>query len=433
MTVGVAGAASGLRGSLRVPGDKSVAHRALLLASLAEGTTHVRGLPAGADVRSTRRCLEALGVLIRDEEGGVAVEGRAGTFAAPSRALDCGNSGTTMRLLAGILAARDLDVTLEGDESLRERPMRRIADPLRSMGAQIDLRENRAAPMRVRGSSSLRGISYDLPIPSAQLKSALLLAALGAHGTTTLGGALRSRDHTERMLPLFGAHLSATENTLVLDGPQFLRAPQAVLHVPGDISSASYWIAAAAVVPESRVTIEDVGLNPSRLGFIDVLQRMGASIEVHPRASNGAQHEGEPLGSVVVAGSPLRATTVHGAEVPALIDELPLLAVVAAFAEGTTTVVGAEELRVKESDRIEAVVRNGRAMGIEIDAFPDGFEVRGPATLRAAQIDAMGDHRIAMAFAIAGLCAPAGTRISGADSIEISYPEFFSTLESLRG
>lgn len=433
MTVGVAGAASGLRGSLRVPGDKSVAHRALLLASLAEGTTHVRGLPAGADVRSTRRCLEGLGVSIRDEEEGVVVEGRAGRFAAPSRALDCGNSGTTMRLLAGILAAQDIDVTLEGDESLEKRPMGRIAEPLRSMGARIDLHEDRTAPMRVRGSSSLRGIAYDLPMPSAQLKSALLLAALGAHGRTTLGGALRSRDHTERMLPVFGVRLVQTENTLALEGPQSLRAPRMPLHVPGDISSASYWIAAGAIVPESRVTIEDVGLNPSRLGFIDVLQRMGATIEVRPRVANGALHEGEPLGTVFVAGSRLQATAVQAAEIPALIDELPLLAVVAAFAEGTTTVIGAEELRVKESDRIEAVVRNGRAMGIDIDGFPDGFAVRGPATLHAAQIDAMGDHRIAMAFAIAGLCAPAGTQISGADSVAISYPEFFPTLESLRG
>lgn len=427
--VAVAGAASGLRGSLRVPGDKSIAHRALLMGSLAEGETSIRGLPSGADVRSTRRCLEMLGADIRDEgEGDVAVRGNGGRFVSPSQPLDCGNSGTTMRLLAGILSVRDLDVILDGDESLRARPMRRIADPLIAMGAQIQLRENRLAPMRVRGSSSLHGISYDLPIASAQLKSALLLAALGANGTTSLGGALRSRDHTERMLPVFGARIATVGGMLAIEGPQKLLAPREPLRIPGDVSSASYWIAAGAIVPDSRVTVEHVGLNPTRLGFIDVLQRMGASIEVRPDSGSG-----EPLGSITVTGSPLRATSVEPAEIPALIDELPLLAVVAAFAEGTTTVCGAEELRVKESDRIDAVTRNARAMGISIEDFPDGFAVRGPSTLRPAQIDAMGDHRIAMAFAIAGLCAPAGTRIAGAESVAISYPEFFSTLERLRG
>lgn len=427
--VAVAPALSSLRATLRVPGDKSIGHRALLFAALAEGTTHLRGLPAGADVRSTRRCLEALGVGFRDEkEGVVVVEGCSGRFAQPRAVLDCGNSGTTMRLLTGILAVRDVDATLDGDASLRARPMRRVAEPLRAMGARIELRDGGLAPVHVRGSSSLRAFAYDLPVPSAQVKSALLFAALGAHGRTTLGGALRSRDHTERMLPLFGGRLLASNGTLALDGPQLLRAPQTDLRIPGDISSAAYWIAAAAIVPDSYITIEDVGLNPSRLGFIDILRRMGASIEVHPQGTNA-----EPFGSIVVRGSALRATSVDAEEIPAVIDELPLLAVAAAFAEGTTVVHGAEELRVKESDRIEAVVHNGRAMGMEIEPFADGFAVRGPVTLRPAEIDAMGDHRIAMAFAIAGLATPGGTQISGAESVAISYPEFFSTLGALRG
>ena len=423
--VAVAPAPSSLRTTLRVPGDKSIAHRALLFASLAEGETRIEGLPSGEDVRSTRRCLESLGTKVRDEGNAVVVRGD--TFAQPSHVLDCGNSGTTMRLLAGILAVRDIDATLDGDPSLRRRPMRRIADPLRAMGARIELREETLAPMRVRGTASARSLAYELPVASAQLKSALILAALGARGTTTLSGAVRSRDHTERMLPLFGGRLEARDGTLTVEGSQQLRAPLEAVRVPGDISSASYWIAAAAIVPESRLEIADVGLNPTRLGFVDVLRRMGASIEVHPSAAGF-----EPAGSIVVCGSSLRATSVNAGEVPALIDELPLLATVAAFAEGTTVVHGAEELRVKESDRIDAVVRNGRVIGMHIEPFPDGFAVTGPSALHGGEIDAMGDHRIAMAFAVAALGASAEIRIRGAESVAISYPEFFSTVAALR-
>jgi 3-phosphoshikimate 1-carboxyvinyltransferase len=424
----VAPAAAALRGRLTVPGDKSIAHRALLFAALAHGSTRIAGLPNGHDVRSTRHCLEQLGVEIRDVEDDVVVDGRGGVFRQPDASLDCGNSGTTMRLLAGILAANDLNVTLDGDASLRKRPMRRIAAPLTAMGASIDLAEGVHSPIHVRGTSQLQGFRYELPVNSAQVKSALIFAALGAHGTTVLGGALRSRDHSERMLPTFGASIVAANGTLSVEGKQRLRAPENTLTIPGDLSSAAYWIAAATIVPHSRVEIANVGLNPTRLGFIDVLRRMGAAITLVPHGASA-----EPIGSIVTEYAPLRGTIVEGDEVPDLIDELPLLAIVASFAEGTTHVRGAEELRYKESDRIEAIVRGGRTIGMQIDAFPDGFAVTGPASLKGGTIDAMSDHRIAMAFAIAGLGTREPIGISGADSVAISYPQFFSTLDVLRG
>jgi 3-phosphoshikimate 1-carboxyvinyltransferase len=416
-----------LRGRLTVPGDKSIGHRALLFAALANGRTRIAGLPTGEDVRSTRHCLEQLGVGIRDADGDVIVEGRGGVFRLPDEPLNCGNSGTSMRLLSGILAARDLDVSLDGDASLRKRPMRRIATPLAEMGANIDLTDGHA-PIRIRGTAQLQGFQYALPVASAQVKGSLIFAALGANGVTRLSGALRSRDHSERMLPAFGGSIVAGDGTLTVRGPQDLRAPHGTLTIPGDLSSASYWIAAATLVPHSRVEIAGVGLNPTRLGFIDVLRRMGAAITLMPQGSSA-----EPLGSIVIEYAPLHATTVEKTEIPDLIDELPLLAIVASFAEGTTQVRGAEELRFKESDRIDAIVRGGNQIGMQIEPFADGFAVTGPASLHGGIVDAMSDHRIAMAFAIAGLGTPEPIAISGADSVAISYPQFFSTLDSLRG
>ena len=303
----VAPASNALRGSLSVPGDKSIAHRALLFAALAAGRTRIAGLPSGHDVRSTRRCLEALGIAISDANGDVIVEGGAGAFAQPSEPLDCGNSGTTMRLLSGILCAQDLDVTLDGDESLRKRPMRRIATPLTEMGAVIDLENGSHAPIRVRGTSRLRGFDYELQVNSAQVKGALIFAALNATGTTILRGALRSRDHSERMLPAFGGTIAAREGTLQIDGRQHLRAMPETLTIPGDLSSAAYWIAAGTIVPHSRIEITGVGLNPTRLGFIDVLRRMGAAISLTHHGSSA-----EPLGTIVTEYAPLRATIVEG-------------------------------------------------------------------------------------------------------------------------
>jgi 3-phosphoshikimate 1-carboxyvinyltransferase len=424
----VAPAAAALRGAVRVPGDKSIAHRSLLFSALAEGRTRIAGLPDGADVRSTRRCLETLGIAIANEDGVTVVAGTAGFFSQPNATLDCGNSGTTMRLLAGILASRDIDAKLDGDSSLRKRPMRRIAEPLSKMGAHIILDEGARAPMQIRGSSRLHAISYALPVASAQLKGALIFASLGAHGTTTISGKTRSRDHSERMLPVFGGAIAIHDGTLAIDGPQRLTAPRNTVVIPGDLSSAAYWIAAATIVPHSRVEILDVALNPTRLGFIDVLRRMGAAISLAPNPSAA-----EPFGTIVAEYAPLRATTIEAVEVPDMIDELPLLAIVASFAEGTTYVRGAEELRYKESDRIEAIVQGGRGIGMQIEAFPDGFAVTGPSSLRGGTVDAMGDHRIAMAFAIAALGTPDPIEIAGADSVAISYPQFFATLESLRG
>ena len=424
----IAPAAAALRGRLTVPGDKSIAHRALLFAALADGCTRIAGLPSGHDVRSTRHCLEALGVSISDSGEDAVVEGRGGAFTQPAAPLDCGNSGTTMRLLSGILCARTLDVTLDGDESLRKRPMRRIASPLTEMGASIELDEGLHAPIRMRGTTRLRGFDYELPVNSAQVKGALIFAALGANGTTVLRGALRSRDHSERMLPAFGGTITAGAGTLQIEGPQHLRAMAGTLIIPGDLSSAAYWIAAATIIPHSRVEITDVGLNPTRLGFIDVLRRMGAAITLTHHGSSA-----EPVGTIVTEYAPLRATLVEGNEVPDLVDELPLLAIVASFAEGTTLVRGAEELRYKESDRIEAIVRGGHAIGMQIEPYADGFSVTGPALLHGGAVDAMRDHRIAMAFAIAGLGTAGPIAISGADSVAISYPQFFSTLDSLRG
>ena len=421
-------ASEAVTGDLRVPGDKSIGHRALLFGALATGTTRARNVPGGADVQATRRCLEALGVAIVDEADGILAIDGIGTqgFVLPSAPLDCANSGTTMRLLAAILASYGVTATLDGDASLRKRPMRRIATPLRSMGARVDLAAGDTAPLRVSATTPLRAIDYTLPVASAQLKTAVLLAGLRAQGRTVVRGPIGSRDHTERLLPAFGAALTRNGDALVIDGGQRLRAT--TIDVPGDPSSAAFWIAAAAIRPGSRVTIRDVSLNPTRLGFVDVLRRMGAQITTHIEVA-----EPEPRGTVSVIAAPLRATEVGASEVPAIIDELPLLGVVAAFAMGTTIVRGAEELRVKESDRIATFAQNAQAMGMAVETFPDGFAVHGGAPLHAATIAPHHDHRIAMAFAIAALGASGTTRLADAEVADVSYPGFFTTLAALRG
>jgi 3-phosphoshikimate 1-carboxyvinyltransferase len=411
--------------SLRVPGDKSIAHRVLMLAALASGTSRLRGLPTGLDVRSTRRALEALGVAIRDEGDAVVVEGCGGRFAAPGGPVDCGNSGTTMRLLAGILATRPVTVTLDGDGSLRSRPMRRVSEPLAAFGARFELAPGGTAPLVVHGNPDAPGIEAEVTIASAQIKSALLFAALGAHGRTRLRGALATRDHTERLFGTFGVRCAREGDALVVDGPAVPRARD--VDVPGDFSSAAFLLAAAAAVPGGYVAIDDVGLNPTRTAFLGVLRRFGAEIEIALDILNE-----EPRGRVAVRGAALNAVEIEPYEVPSLIDELPLVGVLGLFAAGTTVVRGASELRVKESDRIETFAAAARALGGEVETAPDGFSVRGPARLHGGSIVTAGDHRIAMAFSVAARVAGVGLTLDDPDCVAVSFPGFARALDGVR-
>jgi 3-phosphoshikimate 1-carboxyvinyltransferase len=342
----------------------------------------------------------------------------------PASVLDAGNSGSTMRMLAGVLAAHPFAATITGDESLRRRPMRRIITPLERMGATIESVEGRP-PLTVRGTSGLQPIDFSPDVPSAQVKSAVLLAALQTTGTTRVVEPLPTRDHTVRALQAFGVRVSAAGREISLEGGQRLTARS--LQVPGDISSAAFWMVAAAALPSSEVTIEGVGLNPSRSGIIDVLKRMGAVIEIH----GGSEASGEPMGTMVVRHGRLQATEITPEEVPGVIDELPVLGALATHG-GELRVSGAQELRVKESDRISALADGFRRMGADIVEAPDGFHVRGRTRLRGGEVDAQHDHRLAMAFAVAALGASGPTTIHDAGAAAVSYPEFFSVLESLR-
>ncbi|MGV3526420.1 MAG: 3-phosphoshikimate 1-carboxyvinyltransferase [Candidatus Sericytochromatia bacterium] len=412
--------------TLQVPGDKSLSHRALIFGALADGITEVRGLLNSADVRSTAACLAQMGVQIETLSDRVRVHGVGlHGLKAPSAPLDCGNSGTTLRLLMGILAAQPFASTLVGDASLSCRPMARVAEPLRQMGAEITLREGRFAPVVIQGAP-LKGLDYTLPVASAQLKSALLLAGLYASEPVVLRGELASRDHTERLLPHFGVHLEVQADQIRTVPGQSLRA--ADFQVPGDPSTAAFWLAAAALLPGAEVQLPQVSLNPGRLGFVRVLQRMGAEVSLSAEADAT-----EPRGLITLRQAPLQGTSVMPAEIPDLIDEVPLLAVLATQARGRTEVRGAEELRIKESDRLEAMAENLGRMGIQMELFSDGFALEGPQPLRGAVVHPHHDHRIAMACAIAGLCADGPTQIQDPDCVAISYPAFFETLTSLPG
>ena len=418
-----------VRGRLRVPGDKSISHRYALLAALAEGTSTIGNYAPGADCGATLRCLRALGVDIRTgtpDAGGAAtvtVHGRGpGGLQAPATALDAGNSGTTMRLLAGVLAARPFESVLTGDASLQRRPMQRIVEPLGRMGARIGTSDGRP-PLTIRGTS-LRGIAYEPPVASAQVKSATLLAGLHAAGTTRVTERVPTRDHTERALPVFGVRLHRTENGVEVAGRQ--RLDPATVHVPGDPSSAAFWAAAAAALPGSSIEIVDVGLNPTRTAFLDVLAAAGADVAIEPSGTDA----GEPFGTVRVRHRTLRPMRIEAARVPGLIDELPALAALAAHG-ATLHVSGAAELRAKESDRIAVLAAGLRALGGAVDERPDGFSVAA-ARLTGGTVDAAGDHRMAMAFAIAALGAGGPTTITGHEVVEVSYPAFFTTLEAIR-
>ncbi len=409
---------------LTVPGDKSIAHRALILAALARGESVVRNVPAGLDVRSTQRALSALGVTFREADGALLVSGCNGVLSAPGEPIDCGNSGTTIRLLAGVLATRALDVTLDGDASLRGRPMRRVAEPLAAFGAQIVLSPAGTAPLRVRGNPNAPAGDVAITIPSAQVKSAVLLAALNAHGVTRVHGAIATRDHTERLLRAFGVACESDGTSLRIAGPAALQAAE--IDVPGDVSSAAFLLAAAAAVAGARAVIDDVGLNPTRTAFLDVLRRFGADVTVEATASAP-----EPRGRVTVRGAALRAITIAPDEVPGLIDELPLVGVLGAFAHGTTVVSGAAELRVKESDRIATFAAAARALGVEVETFDDGFAVRGPAHFHGGAIVTAGDHRIAMAFAVAARAASVDVRLDDPDCVAVSFPGFAVALDAV--
>jgi 3-phosphoshikimate 1-carboxyvinyltransferase len=417
-----------LRGRLAVPGDKSIAHRYALLAALADGRSTLTHFAPGADCRSTLACLRGLGVEVDEgTDGTVTLLGRGfGRLRSPSAALDAGNSGTTMRLLAGVLAGHPFSATLTGDASLSRRPMGRVIEPLTRMGASVDAPDGHP-PLSIHGAR-LRAISHEPPTPSAQVKSAVLLAGLHADGTTTVLEPAATRDHTERALTAFGGRVDVAGLRVSVNGGQRLHGQE--LRVPGDFSSAAFWLVAAAALPGSRVDIEDVGLNPTRTALLGVLQRFGARVHVDVTASSA----GEPRGNVSVEGDRTGSLDLGPDEIPGLIDELPAIAALAAHG-GSVSVRGASELRVKESDRIAALVAGFRALGINADERADGFVVAGPSTgserPSGGRADARGDHRMAMAFAIAALAAERPSTIDGSEVVNVSYPGFFETLSRL--
>jgi 3-phosphoshikimate 1-carboxyvinyltransferase len=422
-------AASRVDGEVRVGGDKSISHRALIIGALARGRSYIGNLSPAADVASTARCLSACGVWVRPFGAGrVSVEGSGPgrSLSRPDTGLDCENSGTTMRLLAGVLAGHAFETTLDGDDSLRKRPMRRVAEPLRAMGAELTTSDAGTAPLRVSGSTHLRGIDWTMQVPSAQVKSAVLLAALGAESPTTLFEPAPSRDHTERLLRHCGVEVTAHDGRVGV----VPATPQPFgLRIPGDLSSAAFFLALAAARTGWRVRCRGVGLNPGRTGVLDVLRAMRAEVEVDAVGGEGP----EPLGDLAVSGNDLVATTLAGELVVRCIDEIPVIAVLATQAEGTTLIRDAAELRTKESDRISLLASGLRRLGAECETFDDGLAIRGPVRLRGARVDAGGDHRLAMAFAVAGALAydASETVIAGAQSAAVSNPSFFEELSRL--
>lgn len=415
-----------LKGEIQVPGDKSISHRAVMLGSLAKGTTRITGFLQGADCLSTISCFEKMGVSIENTGDTVLVHGRGMRgLEKPEGVLDCGNSGTTMRLISGILSAQDFDVTLTGDASIQKRPMKRIMDPLSRMGASIkSLPGNGCAPLYIQGRP-LTGIHYASPVASAQVKSSVLLAGLYADGETAVTEPSLSRDHTERMLGLFGADIASEGTTARITPARELFA--ADIQVPGDISSAAYFIAAGLIVPGSQILIKNVGINPTRAGILEVCRKMGGDI----RMLNRNEGRGEPTADLLVTHSSLKGTVIEGDIIPTLIDELPVIAAMACFAEGETIIRDASELKVKESNRIAVMAQNLTAMGAQVQETDDGLRILGGRPLHGAVIDSHDDHRIAMTFAVAALCSQGETKIQGRECVNISYPAFYKDLGSL--
>jgi len=410
-------------GALRMPGDKSISHRYAMLGGAATGTSRFENFSTGEDCASTLRCMEDLGCLVR--RNGTSVEIEAPTeWKNPAAPLDCGNSGSTMRMLAGLLAGRNVACEMVGDASLMRRPMRRIVDPLQQMGADISASEGGRPPVRIaKGTQRLRGIDYEAATPSAQVKSAVLFAGLFADGTTTLREKVRTRDHGELALRTFGARVERTKDAVSIAGGQSLQAVSA--YVPGDISSAAFFFVASALFPESNLVLEGVGMNPTRAAILDILASFGARVSV----LNLEEHSAELIGTVKVSGGALRGGKVSGGLSAQAIDELPLLAAIAPYTSEGIEIRDARELRVKESDRIAITAACLRAMGAEVEEFEDGMRVRGGQRLHGAELDTHGDHRIGMAFAIAALRASGETLIRNADAVAVSFPEFWDYLE----
>lgn len=436
-----------LRGRVRVPGDKSISHRAAIISALAATGERSRltNYATSADCASTLQCLGALGVTVEREGTNVWIEGRGTRWThnnndTPLAPLDCGNSGTTMRLLAGLLAGQSFTSTLTGDASLLSRPMKRIIEPLELMGARIFAAEDGRAPLRIEGGAPLAAIRYALPVASAQVKSCLLLAGLNAGGQTEIIEARgATRDHTERLLSLFGARVETqattyegrTVDVVSLQTPVSLRAR--VCNIAGDISSAAFYMAAAALLPDSELTLSEVGLNPTRTEILDTLQRLGADVSVMDERAESGEEVGElgVRGGLAEARAAAGANILRGELIAKLIDELPILCVVGTQLEGGLEIRDASELRVKETDRISAMVKNLRALGAEVEEYADGLRIEGQTRLHGARLESFGDHRIAMACAVAALIAEGESELEGAESVAVSFPEFFEMLESV--
>lgn len=425
--VSVKQAQVGLNGTIRVPGDKSISHRAVMFGAIAEGTTTVEGFLPGEDCLSTIACFRKLGVSIKQDGERVTIEGKGWDgLAEPTEILDVGNSGTTTRLMLGILATRPFHSVIIGDDSIAKRPMARVTSPLREMGSRIDGRENgNFTPLSVRGGQT-KGISFESKVASAQVKSAVLLAGLQSEGITSVTEPALSRDHTERMLEAYGVEVKRDGLKVSVEGGQRLTAQNII--VPGDISSAAFFLAAAAIVPGSKVTLQGVGINPTRSGIIDVFQEMGAAMTI----SNEQVIGGEPIADITIATSSLQGIDISGELIPRLIDEIPVIAVLATQAQGRTVIRDAEELKVKETNRIDTVVSELKKLGASIEATDDGMIIEGKTSLKGAAVNSYGDHRIGMAMGVAALIVDGSVDIERSEAIAVSYPNFFEHIAELQ-
>lgn len=417
----------GLRGTIEIPGDKSISHRAVMFGAIAEGTTKISNFLEGEDCLSTISCFRKLGVTIEQDGNDVTVYGEGiGGLTEPCEILDVGNSGTTIRLMLGVLANAPFHCTIIGDHSIGKRPMKRVTTPLRKMGAKIDGRKDgQFTPLSIRGGS-VKGMHYDSPVASAQVKSAILLAGLQGEGVTSVTEPMQSRDHTERMLRAFGCNIHVDGLTVSVQGGQKLSG--AVVEVPGDISSAAFFLVAGAIVPNSKIVLKNVGLNPTRTGILEVLAKMGAEIAIE----NKRNEQFEPLGDVTIQTSHLQGIEIGGSLIPRLIDEIPIIALLATQAEGITIIKDAEELKVKETNRIDTVVNELKKLGARIEATEDGMIVYGKTPLHGNHVNSYGDHRIGMMLAIASCIADGEVEIENSEAVAVSYPNFFEQLEELQ-